>query len=70
MDKQEVLMKLQTLNDAIATERQEFINAIAAKDQQIADLQSQLTGAATPSDLDSIGTAIDEATKGVAGIVP
>lgn len=61
---------LDTLNATIAQERQEFLNALAAKDATIADLQSQLANAITPADGDAIVGRIDQANSDVQGIVP
>lgn len=63
-------MTLDELKAKIAAERQQYIDAIAAKDQiiaerdaTIADLQNQLANAVTPAQLDELATDID-------GIVP
>lgn len=60
----------QSILAAIATERQQFLDAIAAKDQVIAekdatitDLQNQLANSPSAADLDEIQTGIE-------GIVP
>ena len=57
---------IQDLKDAAAAERQQFIDAIAAKDQiiadrdaTIADLQNQLANAPTPESLDEVKAAIE-----------
>lgn len=63
-------MTIQDLKDKCAAEHQQFLDAIAAKDQiiaerdaTIADLQNQLANVITPESLDEVATAIE-------GIVP
>lgn len=58
---------IQSLQDAIAAEKEQFTTAIQAKDQVIADrdatildLQNQLANAITPESLDPIQTGITE----------
>lgn len=62
--------KLDALDAAITTERQQFLDTIAAKDATIADLQNQLAGVISPSDGDTIGNRIDASAGNVATIVP
>ena len=58
---------IQSLQDTIAVEKQQFADykastdaQLAAKDQTIADLQNQLANAITPESLDAIQTGITE----------
>lgn len=55
-----LMATIQSLQDAIAAEKEQFTAAIAAKDAQIADLQNQLANAITPESLDPIQTGITE----------
>jgi hypothetical protein len=50
----------QELLDAIANERNQHAAAISAKDAKIAELEAQLAGAVTPSDMDELKKSIEE----------
>ena len=73
MDNAGLNAKVDILVQAIVDERQQFVNTIAAKYQQIADLQNQianLQNGISASDADAIAARLDQATTDVGTIVP
>lgn len=62
--------KIDAINNFISVERQQYLDAIAAKDQTISDLQGQLSNAITSADADAIGSRLDQVATDVQTIVP